>query len=93
MHRTVTAALAYQRIDEHPLVGVHHLLFLAAAALLGSTGLVVDDCRDAGDLAQFTLHRVHQGPFLDPGAGWHADGQHARWILGDDDDGADPLAL
>ena len=31
---------------------------LAAAALLGGAGLVVDDRGDAGDLAQLALHRV-----------------------------------
>src|SRR5690606_16902610 len=54
----VAAALAYQRVDEHALLRVRHPAALAAAALLGGAGLVVDEHAGALHLAQALLHCV-----------------------------------
>ena len=53
----VAAALAHGRIDEHALVGIGEQAALAAAALLGRAGLVVDQHGDARHLAQLLLQR------------------------------------
>jgi hypothetical protein len=58
LHAAVTAAFAHQLVDHHPLGRVDHLAALAAAALLGGAGLVVDQDAAAGHFAQFTLHLV-----------------------------------
>ena len=54
----VAAALAHQVVDHHAHGRVDHGAALAAAALLGGAGLVVDDDRGALDLAQFALDAV-----------------------------------
>src|SRR3546814_20315050 len=54
----VAAALAHQRVDEHALGRVDHLAALAAAALLGGAGLVVDEDAHALHFAQALLHGV-----------------------------------
>ncbi len=46
-------------------VGLHHRAALAAAALFGGAGLVVDDDRGAFDLAELALHRVQRVAVLD----------------------------
>ena len=45
LHRAVAAAFAHQLVDDHALVRRGQLAALAAAALLGGAGLVVDDRR------------------------------------------------
>ena len=52
LHAAVAAAFADQRVDQHALGGIGHLAALAAAALLGRAGLVVDQDGDARHLAQ-----------------------------------------
>ena len=47
-------------VDEDAARRVDQLALLAAAALLGGAGLLVDQHRDAGDLAQPALHRVER---------------------------------
>ena len=64
----VAAALADQLVDDHPLVGVGEGAALAAAALLGGTGLVVDQGGDARHLAQAALHRVELVAVVDADA-------------------------
>src|SRR3546814_1838114 len=54
----VVAALAHQRVDEHALGRVDHLAALAAAALLGGAGLVIDEDAHALHFAQALLHGV-----------------------------------
>src|SRR5690606_37597627 len=54
----VAAALADQLVDEHARRRVRIGAAFAPAPLLGSTGLVVDEYRDAAPLAQFALHRI-----------------------------------
>ena len=51
LHAAIAAALADQLVDDDALVGIGKGAALAAAALLGGAGLVVDQHRDAGDLA------------------------------------------
>ena len=58
LHAAVAAALADQRVDHHPRGRVDHGAALAAAALFGGTGLVINDDGGAFDLAQRALHRV-----------------------------------
>src|SRR5204863_6140123 len=56
--RAVAAALAHRVVDEHALGRIGEGAALAAAALLGGTGLVVDQHGEAGDFPQFALHGV-----------------------------------
>src|ERR1043165_1366037 len=56
--RTVAAAPADALVDEHALLRIGIQPALAAAALFGGAGLVVDQYGEALDLAQFLLHRV-----------------------------------
>ena len=58
LHRAVAAAFADQLVDDDALGRVFHRAALAAAALLGRAGLVVDDDGAAGDLAQLALDVV-----------------------------------
>src|SRR5690606_22567479 len=76
----IAAAFAHQFVDDHALVRLGHRAALAAAALLGGTGLVVNDDRGAGDLAEFALHRVQRVPVLDGDA--LGDAGDARVLLG-----------
>ena len=55
----VAAAFADGFVDDHALRQIGELAFLAAAALLGGAGLVVDDDRHARQVAQFALDVVH----------------------------------
>ena len=59
LHAAVAAAFADRFVDEHALGGFRILALLAAPALLGRTGLVVDQYRQTPNVAQFTLHRFH----------------------------------
>src|SRR5207237_10498665 len=52
LHAAVAAALAHQLVDDHAPRGIGELAALAAAALLGRAGLVVDQHRAAGNLSQ-----------------------------------------
>ena len=51
LHAAVAAAFADQFVDDDTLVRIGKLCPLAAAALFGRTGLIVDQDRDAGDFA------------------------------------------
>ncbi len=59
LHAAIPAALADQLIDDDPLVRIRIGVALAAAALLGRAGLIVDQHRDAGNLGEIFLH-LHQ---------------------------------
>ena len=63
--RAIAAAFANGRIDEGALIGIREQTALAAAALLGRTGLVIDQNRDAFDLRQLHLHRLQIAPVMD----------------------------
>ena len=57
-HAAVTAALAHQIIDDDALFGIRERAALAAAALLGSAGLVVNQHAHARDGRQLPLNGV-----------------------------------
>ena len=57
-HAAVAAAFADQIVDHHPLVGIGERAALAAAALLGGAGLVVDQDADARHGREFALHGI-----------------------------------
>ncbi len=63
----VTATLAHGGIDEHALGRVFQLAALAPTTLLGGTGLVVDDHRDALEFTQLTLHRIQFAAMVEAG--------------------------
>ena len=78
LHAAIAAALADQFVDDDALVGIGIGAALAAAALFGGAGLVVDQHRDALDLAQLALHQVEVVAMVDRGAGRELN--HARRI-------------
>ena len=57
-HAAITATLADQIVDEDALVRIGIGAALAATALLGGAGLVIDQHRDTGHRPQFALDRV-----------------------------------
>src|SRR5690606_18911441 len=88
----VAAAFADQLVDEHALRRIRHAAALAAAALLGGAGLVVDDGGDALFLAQLTLHPVQRLSVLDPRVGRQGDVLAVLlWLVADDGDLANAL--
>src|SRR5690606_23344228 len=64
----VSAALAYQFVDDHAPVRIGIGAALAPPPLLGRAGLVVDENGNALDLAQLSLHRVQLTPVVHRGA-------------------------
>ena len=87
LHAAVAAALADQLVDDDALVGIGERAALAAAALLGGAGLVVDQHGAAGDFAKLLLHRlqvvaVMDGDALRP----FGAGRIFLRLVGDDDD-------
>ena len=87
----VAAALAHRRVDEHALVGIGEQAALAAPALLGRAGLIVDQDRHARHLAQLLLQGLDLAAVVDR----HALRDGAEGILvrlvGDDDHLVDAL--
>ena len=61
LHAAIAAAFAHGFVDEQALGGVGHLALLAAAALFGGAGLLVDQHRDAVHFAQLALHAIQFG--------------------------------
>ena len=53
----IAAAFADQFVDDDALVGIGKSMPLAAPALFGRAGLIVDQHRDAGDGRELLLHR------------------------------------
>ena len=83
----IAAALADQLVDDHPLVGVGERAALAAAALLGGAGLVIDQGRDARHLAQPALDGVELVAVRDTHAGREAAAERIFVrLVGDDGD-------
>src|SRR5262249_56563255 len=58
LHRAVAAALADALVDEDAARRIGHDAALAAPALLGRAGLLVEQHRDALPIAQLALHGV-----------------------------------
>ena len=69
LHAAIAAAFADQFVDEDALVGIGKGAALAAAALFGGAGLVVEQHRHALDVAQLALHEVEVVAVMDGGAG------------------------
>src|SRR5690606_39192553 len=69
LHRAVAAALADQFVDEDALGRIGIAPALAPAALLGSTGLVIEQDRHARRVAQLLLHAFQVVAVLDRDAG------------------------
>src|SRR5258708_12433795 len=65
LRRAIAAALADGLVDEDALGRIGVLAALAAAALLGGAGLVVDQDRDAGHLTQIALDLVEPVAMVD----------------------------
>src|SRR5690606_21789554 len=87
----VAATPADEFVDEHPArrVGIAGLAVddaLAAPALLGGAGLVVDEHGAAGCLAQALLHELEVIAMEDLDAGERATPLVALGLVGDDDD-------
>src|SRR5690606_18829222 len=88
----VAATLAHGGVDEHALGRVLELAALAPPAFLGGTGLVVDDHRDALELAQLALHGIQLAAVMETGVGREtgAAGVFIRLVT-DDGDALDAL--
>ena len=86
LHAAVAAAFADQLVDDHALARVGELAALAAAALLGGAGLVVDQDRDARRLAQLALHGVELVAVVDRDVAGEVAGRVLLRLVGDDDD-------
>ena len=69
LHAAIAAALADQFVDDDALVGIGKGAALAPAALFGRAGLVVDQHRDALDLAQLALDLVEVVAMMERRAG------------------------
>src|SRR5215469_1731346 len=70
LRRAVAAALADEVVDDYPLWRIGETAALAAAALLGGAGLVIDDRRNALELADFALDVVELVAVPHGRAGW-----------------------
>ena len=90
-HRAIAAALADQIVDHREFRRIRQLAPLAAAALFGGTGLLVDQHRHTLHLAQLTLHGVEFGARMQRGA----DGEvpHVKFLrhIRDQRDALHPL--
>ena len=83
----VAAAFAHRVVDEHALGRIGEGAALAAAALLGGAGLVVDQHGEAGDLAQLALHGVELVAMADGDAVREVGADRVLvGLVGDDDD-------
>ena len=69
LHAAVAAALAHELVDHDAPVGIRELAALAQPARLGRAGLVVDQRRHAGHVAQLALHAVELVAVVDRDAG------------------------
>ncbi len=69
LHAAVAAAFADEFVDDDALVGVRERAALAAAALFGGAGLVVEQHRDALDVAQLALDEVEVVAVMERRAG------------------------
>ena len=77
MHAAVAAAFADQLVNHHTRGWVHHGAALAAAALFGGAGLVVNDDGGAFNLSHHALHRIQAVAVLHR----HAFGQALHTIV------------
>lgn len=73
LHAAIAAALADGAVDQQAARRIRELVLLAAPALLGRAGLVVDQHGDAGRGAQLALHRVQVAAVVHLDAGAQGD--------------------
>ena len=93
LHAAIAAALADQLVDHHPHIRIGKCAALAAAALLGRTGLFVDEDGDALGLGKIALHAVEIVAMGDARArGKGARGKFLR-LIGDDRDALGSLGF
>ena len=83
-HRAVATALANALVDEHALLRIGIESALAAATLFGGAGLVVDQYREALDLAQFLLDRIEIAAVMDGRTGGDIVRRILVGFVGDD---------
>src|SRR5690606_37851032 len=90
----IATTFAYGGVDEHALGRVFQLAALAAAAFLGGAGLVVNDHRDALELAQLALHGIQLAAVMEAGVRREAvaAGVLVR-LVADDGDALDALVM
>src|SRR5882724_11347777 len=90
--RAVSATLTNKVVDEDPLGRIGESAALAAAAFLGSAGLVVDDCGDPGDLPQFALNRIELVTVAHYSPTPEIDARRVfLWLVGNDDNAPNPF--
>ena len=82
----VAAALADELVDDDALRRIGILAALAAAALLGGAGLVVEQHRAARRVAQLALHGVEVVAVVDLDVAGEVAGRILVRLVGDDDD-------
>ncbi|CAB3775211.1 hypothetical protein LMG29542_08593 [Paraburkholderia humisilvae] len=68
LHAAIATAFTDGFVDEEPFVRVGEFALLAAAALFGRAGLVVDQHGDAVDIAQLPLHGIEFAAVMERGA-------------------------
>ena len=89
----IAAAFADELVDEDALVGIGELAALAPPALLGGTGLVIDDDADVpGDVHELLLHRLQIVAVMEGDMRREAGvGRIFVGLVGDDGDALDAL--
>ncbi|CFP47906.1 Uncharacterised protein [Bordetella pertussis] len=92
LHAAIAAVLADGAVDQQAARRIRELVLLAAPALLGRAGLVVDQHGDAGRGAQLALHRVQVAAVVHLDAGAQGDAAVFFRLVGGDDDARHVLA-
>ena len=85
-HAAVAAAFADELVDEDALRGIRVLAALAAPALLGGAGLVVQQDRAALGVAQRALDGIEVVAVVDLDVGGEVAGRILFRVVADDDD-------
>ena len=65
LHAAIAAAFAHELVDDDALGRIGELAALAAPALFRGAGLVVEQDRAPGDVAQLALHGVELVAMMD----------------------------
>src|SRR5258708_6002613 len=82
----IVAAFAYEFVDDHPLVGIGKLAAFAAAALLGSASLVVNERGYPGYRREIALNAVEVVAVVDGETLGPFDALRIfPWLVGDED--------
>ena len=92
LHAAIAAAFADEFVDDDALVGIGERAALAAAALFGGAGLVVEQHRNALDLAQLALDEIEIVAVMERCAGGELRAVAIfAGLVGDDGDALDAL--